>query len=361
MNIAKYIFLSCLCCILVTSCRQKNGMNNIPYVKTDVVTVASHTNHIYYPGKTKSTEDVNVAFRVSGPLSRINVRKGDYVSKGTVIAEMDPRDYQVQLNATKAEYEAIKSDAERVIAMYNEGNTTASNYDKARYGLEQITQKLSNHRNQLADTRLSAPISGYIQEVLHEAGETVSAGMPVISMFAGDGIEVEFYISALDFANKDKFIDAYCTFEIMPDKQFPLTLSHYSHEANVSQLYCVRMKISGSYDRTVITPGMSTMVHVTIDSDAIADKRTDGDTPTIIPATAILEKNGKTSVFIYENGIVKQREVSVGKLHNDGTVEISSGLKAGEEIVTAGVHHIKDRDKVKALAKPAESNKGGLL
>ena len=175
---------------------KKAPTENIPYVKTEVVKNENKVNNLTFPGKTKSADDINVSFRVSGPILKVYVKAGDHVKKGQLIAAMDPRDYQTQLNATQAEYASIKADAERIIAMYNEESTTASNYDKARYGLEQITQKLNNHRNQLADTKLYAPIDGYVQEVLHEGGETVSAGMPIVSMFGSGTLEVEINVPA---------------------------------------------------------------------------------------------------------------------------------------------------------------------
>ena len=197
--------------LIICGCdKQKAPTENVPYVKTDVVRNTSRVNNLTFPGKTKSADDINVSFRVSGPIMRVYVKAGDHVRKGQLLATMDPRDYQTQLNATQAEYASIKADAERIIAMYNEESTTASNYDKARYGLEQITQKLNNHRNQLADTKLYSPIDGYVQEVLHEGGETVSAGMPIISMFGSGTLEVEINVPAYDYANRDRMNSTCC-------------------------------------------------------------------------------------------------------------------------------------------------------
>jgi len=313
-------------------------------------------NSITFPGKTKSSEDVNLAFRVSGPLLKVYVKAGDHVRKGQPIAQMDPRDYQVQLNATQAEYDHIKADAERIIAMYEEGNTTASNYDKARYGLDQISQKLLNHRNQLSDTHLYSPIDGYIQEVLHEGGETVAAGMPIVSMFGSGTLEVEINIPAYDYANRDRMSDAYCKFDLLPEETFPLKLKSISAEANSNQLYTVRFRFAGSYDRSKITPGMTTMVCVNLNDDLT-------NNTVSIPTTAILNINHQSAVFVFnpKTGIVKQRMVVIRRLHRDGTAEIEEGLKEGETIVVAGVHHISDGQQVKQLPQTSKSNIGGLL
>lgn len=351
-NVACILVLAAAAC----ACQNKNNESeHTQYVRTITVSGINEKLNLSYPGKTRPTDDINASFRVSGPITQILVKEGQHVRKGQLIATMDPRDYQVQLNATQAEYEQVKADAERIIAMYGEGNTTASNYDKARYGLEQITQKLSNHRNQLADTRLYAPIDGYIQDILHEAGETVSAGMPVVAMFGSGTVEVEINISAYDYANRDRLNNVYCNFDLMPDETFPLKVVSISPEANTSQLYTVRLRFAGNYDHSKITPGMTTMVHVELDRD--------DNTEVNIPTTAIFDDMGQQKVYAYnpKSQTVESRTVTVKRLHRNGTADISDGISNGEQVVTAGVHCITDGQKVTPLPQTSESNIGGLL
>lgn len=342
--------------LLITGCKNKKESDQTQYVKTEVAKGTGNFGTISYPGKTKSADEVNVSFRVSGPILKVYVKEGDHVKKGQLIATMDPRDYQVQLSATDAEYQNVKADAERIIAMYKEGNTTASNYDKARYGLEQVTQKLSNHRNQLNDTKLVSPIDGYVQEVLHEAGETVSAGLPIISMFGSKTVEVEINISAFDYANRDLLNSVYCKFDILPDDVYPLSVKSISPEANASQLYTVRLQFKDSYDQSKITPGMSVMVYADIAKDS-------SNTIVSVPTTAVLSDNGESKVFVYDakSGTIKSRKVTVSRLNTRGYAEISSGLQDGETVVSSGVHYITDGQKVTPLPKPSKSNVGGLL
>lgn len=308
-----------------------------------------------FTGKTKSASEVHLAFRVSGPISRVLVKEGDHVSKGQVVAVLDNRDYQVQLAATQAEYEQVKADAERVMALYAEGNTTASNNDKARYGLQQITQKLANHRNQLADTQLRSTIDGYVQTKLHEAGETVAAGMPVVSVFGSGDPEVEIHLSASDFANLSKYTGFSCKFDVTGDEAFPLAIARTSQEANSAQLYTVRLRFVNPADVQHITPGMTTMVYA-----EVTDAADDGAVK--VPSSAILKADGKTQVFVFDvaSSTVKARLVSVSAVGRDGSAQIG-GVKSGEKVVSSGVHHVKDGQKVRLLQKPAATNVGGLL
>ena len=153
-----YLLTACMAVSVLCSCNgKKEAQEDVQYVMTATAKGGGNESQQTYPARTRSMEETNVAFRVSGTIERVFVKEGDYVRKGQLIATMDARDYRVQLEATQAEYAQIKADAERVFELYKEQATTASNYDKARYGLSQITQKLQHHKNQLADcTRLSA-------------------------------------------------------------------------------------------------------------------------------------------------------------------------------------------------------------
>jgi len=351
------IFMSVLCTVIsMVSCGKKDvSKANVPLVEVTEVKDINESGVTTFTGKTKSASEVNLAFRVAGQIQRLLVKEGDYVRKGQVVAEMDNRDYQVQLAATQAEYEQVKADAERVMALYAEGNTTASNNDKARYGLQQITQKLENHKNQLADTRLKSTIDGYVQTKFHEAGETVGAGMPIVSVFGSGNIEVEINISASDYANIEKFTNFYCKFDVTGSTSYPLTIDRISKEANTSQLYAVRLKFSETFDRKRITPGMTTMIY--------AERIGDASGVVIVPASAVLNANEQTSVFVYDEAstTVQARPVRVVSILRDGTMQVEGGLKSGDKVVTSGIHHIQNGQKVSVLQKPSVSNVGGLL
>ncbi len=344
----------------LTGCNGSDTAKTSDKPKYVITTEAQGTsgNHILsYPGKTHASQRANVAFRVSGPIQKMNVNVGDKVRKGQVIAELDDRDYRTQLKATQAEYDNIKADAERVIAMYKEENVTASNYDKARYGLEQITQKLNNHRNQLADTKLESPIDGYIDDKLHETGETVGAGMPIYSISNSGDVEIEIFLPAADYANIDKFKSFYCSFDVEKERTFPLRLERVRHDANANQLYSVILKLSDKADANgKITPGMSTLVYATVGNNNAANS-------VRIPSTAVASKNGDTFVFVFnpQSQTVAHRTVTVESLNNDGTSTVSDGLRQGETVVTAGVRHLNDGDKVTIMPEQPASNVGKIL
>jgi RND family efflux transporter MFP subunit len=336
--------------------KEKQTIDEVRYVKTATVCPIAEAAELSYPGKTKSAEETSVGFRVAGTIQRVLVQEGQFVKKGQLLAEMDPRDYQVQLAATQAEYDQVKAEAERVIALYNENGTTASNYDRARYGLQQMTEKLEHHKHQLADTRIYAPFSGYVQTKLRSAGETVAAGMPVVTLFNDADVEIEVYVPASDYARQNSLISATCAFDVTPGVTYPLEIVRVSKEANASQLYAARLRIKGGYDHKKITPGMSTMVYASYHAEG-------EENGVLVPVTAVLRKNEACSVFVFDKkaGAVHQRTVEVGRIDSEGNIQVLKGLQPNETVVCAGVRYLTDGQQVKEMEQTSQANVGGLL
>lgn len=351
-----YFILAGIPLILFTSCaRPEKGIKEFQTVKIDTVVSASGQTALQFPGKVKAAQDISLAFRVSGTIRKIYVEDGARVREGQLLAELDPADYQVQLDATEAEYKQIKAEAERVMALYKENGTTPNANDKAVYGLKQITAKYQHHKDQLEYTRLYAPFRGFVQKKLFDTHETIGAGMPVISMVSAGIPEVEINLPAADYIRRDRFDGYHCTFDLYPGETYPLKFISVTPKANTNQLYTMRLQmVPGKLP--LPSPGMNTMVTIcSNEGDAL---------PVSVPSGALLQKDGKTYVFVYDPsaGKVHSREVAVLRLLSNGrTMVVSDTLQAGEVVVASGVHHIEDGENVRPLATGSKTNVGGLL
>lgn len=355
MNLKFYLCILPALLPVLASCNSSSRQtaDEEAVVRIDTVTIPLGAVELQYPGRVVASTEANVSFKVAGTLKRVLVDEGDYVKAGQLLAEIDPVDYQVQLSATEAEYAQIKADADRVMGLYQDGGTTASNYDKARYGLRQIEAKLRNHRNQLSYTRLTAPFSGRVQKRYFSGGENVSAGLPIIKMLSENGLEVEVNLPAASYLDRQDFGSYSCTFDVLPGVHVPLTLIGTLPEANANQLYTMRLALPKQSSR--VAPGMSAWVSITM-NDSIS-------TASCVPATALLEQDGKSYVFAFTPSTGKVSRVAVGvqTLHTDGTADVHGGVRPGDLVVSTGVHHLKDGQKVRPMAPVSKTNVGGLL
>lgn len=342
--------------ILLGGCKQeRTSKETIKTVKTYTVIPYGENKTASFPGKVKASSEVNLAFRISGPITRVMVKEGEHVRKGQILAEMDSRDYEIQYSATEAEYKQVKAEAERIIGLYQKESVAENDHDKAVAGLQQITSKYNAHKNALADTKLRAPFDGYVQKRYFDKDETVSAGIAIFSLISTQSPEVVINIPASDFIQRDKFDTFHCTFDIYPGKVFPLDLISISRKANLNQLYTVRLKINPALGAEMPSPGMATMVTI--------NYQPENEYTVSIPVTAIFQIDGQSHAWVYDNGQqnVSARKINLSEVLSDGTAVISEGLKSGEIIISAGVHSLSDGQKVKPLEEPSKTNVGGLL
>ena len=350
------IGISCALVLSISGCNQKTQEKSVvKTVKVQKARAYGEAKSLSFPGKVKAASEVKLAFRISGPIARLYVREGQLVGKGEVLAEMDSRDYALQLAATEAEYRQIKAEAERVIRLYEQNSVSENDYDKARLGLQQITAKYEAHKNAVADTKLRAPFSGYIQKRYFDSNETVAAGMPVFSMISSSSPEVEINIPASEYIRREDFEAFTCNFQLYPAFDFPLELISINHKANLNQLYTLRLRFRELPGTTLPSAGMTTMVN-------IAYKRQSSGLVSL-PLSAMFQINDSPTVWIYNEAqqSINARAITVSEITNDGRIIISKGLEAGEQVVTAGVHFLSEGEKVKLLPQAEKTNIGGLL
>ncbi len=359
MKTSFYVALPALA-LLLAACgggRDKTA-SALPTVRIDTVQSAdAHRSLLQFPGRVKAADEVTLSFKVPGVLRRVAVGEGDRVRRGQLLAELDDTDYRVQLQATEAEYNQVKGDAERVMALWADSSTTASAADRARYGLQQITAKRDNHRNQLAYTRLYAPFDGRVQKRFFTGRETVGAGTPVLTLLGEARPEVEINLPAASYIRRDEFRTFTCQLDVFPGRTFALEPLGTLPRANANQLYTMRLQLASTEGAEQPEPGMAAWVSIELQPDSVRSVVT-------VPATALFREKEYTYLYIYDadTQIVNRRPVTVSRLLSDGRALVESeALRPGTLIVSSGVHSLHEGDKVQPLPRPSETNVGGLL
>ena len=355
MKIIKNSLFLVFCFLMLAGCAGKNNSQSemIRKVTVEPVREADSLLIKHFPGIIKEANEINLAFRVAGPIEKILVKEGDYVRAGQVVAQMDTRDYEVQLAAAQAQHDQVKAEADRVIELHNRQSVAGNDYDKAVSGLRMVEAHLKNAKDQLGDTKLKAPVSGYIQKVNFIENELVDAGMPVVSVIDVSQLHVEVDIPVSLYINRDDIVSFSALQPDLSDESFSLKLLSYSKKAGNNQLYKVQLGLNPS-SQPRLASGMDVQVTVLYDNDA--------EPLACVPLPSLFSEGGKTYVWIYQpGGTVQKREVETGKLTGDGRIRISRGVQVNEQVVTAGVNSLNENDKVEPLAPVSETNVGGLL
>lgn len=335
----------------IWSCKNRSEKQG-PLVLTYTVENAGKPSTASFPAKVEAPRTSNLAFKVSGTIQAIYVKQGSKIKVGEPLARLDDRDYALQLAATRAEYNQIKAEVDRVIALYEVGAVSANDYDKARYGLEQITQKLRHHTDQLSDCTIRAPYNAYVNDIPFRAGETVMAGIPVISIMGQGNAKLTTAFPSNIVARSDEFESFTAEFSIMPGKDFPVKLENLSHGANKLQLFDAKFSFEDNTEE--ISPGMTATLRIKF--------RQNKDEGFLVPVHSLSRYGNESCVFVLdkESSTVKRTVVEIMSLNNDGEALIR-GLDAGTIIVSAGVNKLSDGQKVRPVPEKSSTNPGGLL
>ncbi|WP_251621979.1 efflux RND transporter periplasmic adaptor subunit [Odoribacter lunatus] len=341
---------------VLLSCQGKTSTLEIAQlVKTTIVQTHKDDFSVTYPGVLKAASDVKLAFRVPGPIDKVWVKEGQYVKKGTLLAQLDQRDYNLQYEAAAAEYKQIKGETDRIIELYQTNSVSENDYDKAVAAQKQAWALYHARLNALEDTKLKAPFDGYIQKKYFDSYEIVNQGVPVVSMIDDNYLDVNVDIPATDYIRSADFSDYQMRVDVYPDTLLPLELVEINRNANFNQLFQVHFRLKRD-KKLSLAPGMSASVTIRY--------KPDSGKMSVIPVSALLQEEGHTYVWLLggkERDVVKKTLVEVCQVLKDGTAIVNAELQAGDIIVSAGVNTLKEGQQVRILPSPSVSNVGHLL
>ena len=307
------------------------------------------------PGVVKEAKSVSVAFKTPGQISRLLVKEGDFVRQGQLVALLDDADYRLGVEALQIQYDQLSDEFRRTEQLYREKSVSTNDYEKAKAGLRQLEVQLRSNQNKLDYTRLHAPASGHIQTVNFEEAEMVDAGTPVLTLLASGNLEVETYLPADLYLQRDDIKAVYCRSGLGGDRPVRMNIVSIVPKADGNQLYKVRLAFAD--DRH---PGLSAGMNVVADIH-MADTNARPGVFTL-PLRTVFDDNGQTCVWVLSpDSTVRKTPVTLRGLDASGNAVVSSGLRGGEQVVRAGVNVLREGEKVSVIAESSTTNVGGLL
>lgn len=312
-----------------------------------------------YSATIEESRTIGVSFKTGGQIENVYVKEGDFVHAGQLIATLDSRDYRLAVEQLTIQYKQLQSEMARKDQLFQTGNLSPNDYEKAKSGFEQTRVQLEMNRNKLSYTRLTAPASGYITKRNHESGETVNAGTAIVELMDDSNLEVVVDIPSSEYARRDNF-RAYHARQAGSNASFDLKYMSLTPKADNNMLYQLRLSVPAE-SRKGLTAGMNLTVKIDIDGADTAQTDVTAGTYAV-PMRSVFKADGKEYVWIFNanDSTVKRHEVHTSGNVNDGLVSVS-GLNGSEQIVRAGVNVLQEGEKVSVIEKASSTNKGELL
>ncbi len=340
---------------------------------------------IRYPIEVTARYSNTMSFRVPGKLIKRNVRLGDAVKQGQVIAQLDPVDAQKQAASARAALDAAehrlvytqqqldrdKAQGEANLIAANQLEQTQDNFTAALAGRDQAAAQLVVTRNNLQYNTLVADHDGLITSENADTGQVVAAGQAVYGLAWNGDTDVILDAAESDLGRISVGQAAKITIPALPGRQFEAHVREIAPAADPqSRTYRVKLTMAGppasvrfgmTGDATLApaTSGASTTngapdTSAAPDTDgAPATNRHDPGAPQstfTVPATAIFHKDSGPAAWVIEGGgsTLQLRPVKVSTYTDHATV-VTAGLNDGDVVVLAGVHTVYAGEHVRPV------------
>lgn len=304
-----------------------------------------------FPARTLPNREVEIAFRVSGPLVKLTVVEGEKVRKGQVIAQIDERDFKVKLEAAKADFELAKAELARYKRLFEKQSIAENEYDTKVAVYSTKEANYTDAQNALKDATIYAPFDGYIGEVYVENFEEVQAKQTIVTVLDLSDIEIQFYVPESMLFEADDIEGFEVYFEKYPEKKFRAVFEEVGKVADAEGFPVTLMLDPGiprGKDKLDVIRAAGFTVRVNILYKTNLQEKT-----VLIPITAVMEplagQNSIVWVLDKNTMTVSKRKVSLQGFGPQSTIEIGEGLENGEWVITAGIYRLKEGQKVKSL------------
>jgi membrane fusion protein, multidrug efflux system len=336
--------------ILVGGCKkdEQTVAERPQAVRVMRIAPASESEAWSYVGTLRARFESDIAFRVGGKITRRLVDIGASVAAGQIIAELDPTDYRLALEAQQAELGAAKSSREQAVAaearyrtLHAQGHVAKAALDQrvvaadeARGRVERAERALALARNQLDYAVLRSDAAGVVSALPVEVGQVVAAGQPIARIARRDQIEALVAIPEHRLAEVKK---AQAEIELWGDgdRRYPAKLREVSPEADrISRTYAARFSIDLGNGATEL--GRTATVHLRTANAVQAFA---------VPLAAVMQDATTPTIWLLDESATRIRRtpVTLIRLTRDAAI-ITGALKSGDRIVALGVHML-DADK----------------
>lgn len=330
-------------------------------VRVVEITDASHLAKKWFPGRAKATQEVTLAFRVSGTLVARRVNVGDEVDAGEVVAQLDRAPFErdverlnAELNKVQARLENASAQTQRQETLLEKGWVAQAKVDvfvaeqrSANAEVGSVTAALGRAQLDLDYTSLESPFAGRIVATYAENFEEVKAKQPVVRLLDTSRIEMMVDIPENLISLAPHLQDLSVTYDSFPTLKIPATVKESGTEANETTRTYPLTLIMDQPAGGRILPGMAGKAtgRAVVSGNA-------AEAQIAIPVSSVVTPSDGEGNFVWivdrETLTVSQRAVVLGSPIAQGLVA-TEGLSAGDLVVSAGVHSLKEGQKVKLL------------
>lgn len=283
-----------------------------------------------------------VVAKTSGVALAVLVEEGKVVRAGQALVRLDPDRLRLQVAQAEAQMRKLENNYRRAQQLVEQQMISANDVDQIKYDLENARAIYRAAALELSYTTVTAPISGVVASRSIKSGNFVQINTPIIRIVDQSRLEATLNVPERELSTLKAGLPIALAVDALPGKVFQGTVDRI---APVVDSGSGTFRVVGSFASDgVLQPGM--FGRIRIDYDQRADAL-------VVPRVALLD-DGDPAVFAVRDGKAARVPVKVGYVDGEW-IEVREGLKAGEQVVTAGKVALREGSAVQVIgAEPAK-------
>ena len=337
----------------------KVAAEELVLVRTQKIMAANAKDQYIYSGEVRGRYESQLAFQVGGKIVRRFVELGSSVKPGDALMQIDAKDIlqtvniaAAQVNSAESQMKLARNNLERYQRLYEQGAVSKAQYEQylsayevTAAGANQASAQYSQGANQLDYSILRADQAGIVSAISAEAGQVAGAGQVVVTLVRDGEREVEINAPESRIISMRQATDVNVKLWALPDVMLKGKVREIAPMADaVTRTY--RVRISLTQPPPEVTLGMTASVE-TSDSPQKTGATCE------IPLSAVYQSGQQPAVWVLQNDSVTLRPIQTGK-YGKTTLQVTGGLQPGDTIVIAGVHKLREGQKVRLAGGEAE-------
>ena len=306
-------------------------------VKTEVASIGLNESGQNFVGIVEEREATAVSFTGMGVVRRVLVSEGQAVGRGQLLAEMDDTQARNTLAASEAAVMQAEDALQRMTILHDAGSLPEQQWVEVQSKVAQARAQQEAARKNLADCRLLAPVGGVVGTRHVKAGETALPSQAVVTLLDVSSVKVKVSIPEAEINNIEP-TTATTVVVAAADKEVAGGRIEKGVQADpLTHTYDIRINVPNP-DRRLL-PGMVANV-------AFSPKEEIVTLPTL-PVTCI-QKPADGTLFVWtiaNDSTAHRKTVGIGQMSGN-RIAITSGISAGQRVVTEGYQKLSEGNKV---------------
>lgn len=299
-------------------------------VKVEELKNTQFKHYVEVQGKLDGEENVQVFPKgMGGSVTKVNVKPGQAVKKGDVIASLDNEMLLKSMEQLKTQYELVNQMYEKQKTLWDQKIGSEVQYLQAKTQKEAMESSIASLQKQIDDTRITSPINGTVEDLPLKLGQTVSPGFPVATVVNFSSIKIVAEIAEA-YSTRIKTGDSVSVYFSDIAKEEAAIVTNASKFINpVNRSFKIEVRLNNASPLYKVN-----MLAVLKINDYKAEN------VITIPVNLIQTDANGNYVYVANTNaegkkIASKAYIEQGQSYK-GIIEVLSGLKVGDKLITSG-------------------------